>query len=60
MFVQKKQKQNMGAHSKQSAGREELKVMEAMFSIAVGRVASTHCYEEGWKRGSLSHYPLAR
>lgn len=41
-------------HSKQStglfverAGGEELKVMEAMFCIAVGRVASTHCYEEG-------------
>lgn len=41
-------------HSKQSAGlffesagREELKVMEAMFCIAVGRVARTQCYEEG-------------
>lgn len=30
----------------ESAGIEELKVMEAMFSIAVGRVATTHCYEE--------------
>lgn len=30
------------------------------FCIAVGRVGSTHCCEEGWKRGSLSCYPLTR